>query len=93
MDSSGKPIKRYERDPKTGSRIKDKKGRPIVLRKKKQPVKKSKRSKQDPTSETDYSVDSEGETKVDHKGRPIKRYVRDPETGKAKRDSKGDPII
>ena len=34
--------------------------------------------------ETEFSIDSEGEVKLDRKGKPIPRYVLDPKTGLAK---------
>jgi len=53
-------------------------------------------SYKDPTgkeSETDYSVDSKGEVKLDRHGDPVPRYELDAHSGKPKRDNKGRPIV
>jgi len=39
-----------------------------------------------------YSEDSQGNTKMDKNGSPVKRYQRDP-NGKLKTDSRGHPIV
>ena len=42
--------------------------------------------------ETDYSVDSQGNFKLDSNGRKIPRYELDPETGLPLLDANGNPI-
>lgn len=44
------------------------------------------------SEETDYTVDSDGNTKVDQKGRAIPRYELD-NKGKPKRDKRGKPVV
>jgi len=56
------------------------KGKPIVQRHKK------------PEYETEYSTDSQGEVKQDRNGNPVKRYERDPDTGRVKKNSKGEKV-
>jgi len=85
LDRHGNPVPRYELDAHSGKPKRDNKGRPIVKRKRKTIFVPS-------GSETDYSVDSQGDVKLDRSGKPVPRYVKD-SRGNLKKDSKGRPIV
>ena len=81
VDKYGAPVPRYVRDPKTGKVLPDRDDHPIIKRKPKQ--------KEQSDQEIEYSIDSDGEVKLDKYGQKVPKYVRNPKTGEIKRDKQG----